>query len=214
MYTTNYCRRRSSTGGDHERFEPTADAGEYESTVLSSDEVSVAFGENRFRNVHSSFGNLALPKGTTMTIRRPTETPHVDGQIRFKNRLCELVIESSFSSGMAGLGSYALLMGVPQQGAQQKYASTHYIVKAHASFTRYLIGNPAMAAHREWAEGIINGLVRAFSEELMYKRATESFLLHAHVPTSIPSPPMPTGPVRSVPAPATNPAPATPKATP
>jgi hypothetical protein len=52
-----------------------------------------------------------------MTIRQPTETPHVDGEIRFKNRFCELVIESSFSSGMAGLGSYALLMGLQQQDA-------------------------------------------------------------------------------------------------
>jgi hypothetical protein len=146
-----------------------------------------------------------------MAIREPdvNSGPPSDGEIRLTNRFCDLVIESKATSGIAGIGGYALMIGLPQDRAQQEYVSVHYLVKARASFTRYLIGHPDMAAYREWAEGIITGLTRDFNEETLFRQASESFLLQAHATSPMLMPPI--GPVGAIQTPTPSPPPNTTK---
>jgi hypothetical protein len=183
--------------GAQEQFRPMADASNYRSTVLTSEELAQRLEGNRFAPVHSGFGRLAVPEGMTLTVR-PAQADFLQpGEIQFRDRYCELTITTTYSMGGVGLGSYTMLLGLTLQDAQDRYWSEHYIVRINATFNRFLMGHPNMAAHRDWAEGIIDGLARAFDEESLWRRTLDGYMLRQHILQQYPTPPL--GPIRSAP---------------
>ena len=76
-----------------------------------------------------------------------------------------------------GLGGYSRPLGVSAEEAQEKFAERQYIVRITATFSPYFVGHPEMAAHREWAQYIVEGLAQAFSEETLWKRTTDAIVL-------------------------------------
>lgn len=173
-----------------ERWSPSRDASAYESTVLTSEDLEQKFKGNRFaRGWSFGPGTLALPKGMSLTIEGPQgNIPR--SEIRLKDCFCELTITTTHSGGGVGLGSYTILLDLPLDYAQQHYWSDSFVVRVNASFKCWLSGHPSMAAHRVWAEQIIQGLENAFSEELIWRQAVEDVMLYKHSPTQYPRMPL------------------------
>lgn len=183
-----------------EQWGPTADASNYESKVLTTEQLVEAFGKNRFARVHSMFGKWALPPGTKLQIEGPHSDPQrgETGAIQLDNRFVRLTIRTLRSMSVVGLGRYSMLAAMPQEEAQQKYWTLEFIVRTDATFPWYLIGHPKTPVHREWASSVLDELTHAFDEDVIWRNTTESFMLHQHLPRTGEERPRTLGPIRSV----------------
>jgi hypothetical protein len=183
---------------EFEQYGPAPDAAAESSQVLSQEEIAKAFGKNRFAPVYSSFGKLALPSGTSLTIELSRGEASDTGKIRLKNWFCELTIGTEPSWSVVGLGKYGMLLGMPQDEAQKTYLTLQYLVRIRAEFPWYLVGHPKMALHREWAQTIVDDLAHTFDEVSLWSRTRENYILHQHLPPAAKAIPLPLGPIQSV----------------
>lgn len=183
--------------GTQGQFSPMPDANKEASKVLSTDELQRIFSKNRFASVHTGFGRLALPPSTTLNVETPKEAS-ATGKVRFKNRYCEITIQTSPSMGLLGLGTYSMLLGIPP--STPGYWTQQYIVRIEATFNPLLVGNPRMALIKQWANGIVNGLQNEFDEQVVWRKTVENYTLRQHLPSEIKNGPMPFGPMRAEPS--------------
>ena len=188
--------RFSYGSGGQEQFGPTPDAGQYSSKVLSKEELTAVLGSNIFAGVHSGFGKIALPPRTMLSVSAPPEGKQ-EGEIRLKNWFVDMRIYTRQSFSMVGLGNYTMLMGMPQEEAQQHFWTLQYVVRIEANFNRYLVGHPHMEAHRDWANGIVAGLAHDFDEEAIWRTTTESYMLRQHLTGPLRNATIGLGPIRS-----------------
>jgi hypothetical protein len=75
------------------------------------------------------------------------------------------------------------------------------MTRIDVSFPWHRIGDPSMAAHREWANAIIEELSFSFDEESIWSRTKDNFLLKRHFQILQPGVELPLGPIRMAPAP-------------
>jgi hypothetical protein len=193
-------QERFDIGGQQEEWGAAPDASEFATKKLSDDEVTSALGKNAFANVPAfGPGTLGLPPRTSFEVKEPGDDPKLGhtSEIRLKNWLCDIRIHSRFSSSGVGLGAYTMFLGIPQEEAQKQFHTVQYIVRFSATFSPYLKGHPQMAAHREWAEGMLDGLMNEFDEQAMWKRTTEAYILRQHLPDEAKKVPLMFGPIRS-----------------
>jgi len=183
--------------GTQSRWSPMPDAKEETSRILSVDELQRIFSENRFAGVHEGSGRLALPPGTTLNVETPKEAG-ATGKIRFKNRYCEITIQTSPSMGMLGVGAYSTLLGIPVSAPG--YWTQQYIVRINATFSPWLVGNPWMAKVKQWASGIVDGLQNEFDEQVVWRKTLENYMLRKHLPPEIRNFAMPFGPMKVQPS--------------
>jgi len=130
------------------------------------------------------FGTLALPPGTKLSVDLPKDADAA-GQIRFKNRYCEIKIQTRRGNGQQGIGNYAMLAGIPLS-MPEGYWSQQYIVRIDAEFNYWLVGNPKMGPIKQWATGIVNGLQTAFDEQVIWRKTVEDYTLSQHLPPELP----------------------------
>lgn len=178
---------RASTGlGSTEEFGPMPDANQFASTIIDKEALKTVFAKNRFRDFNTAFGKIALPPKMTLTVEQETDKT-LRRRMTFKNRYCTLRIITRWQGGGVGLGGYGRLIGMTAETAQEKYFNSEFIVEIVATFTPYLVGHPSMAAHREWAQNVIDGLRFAFDEERIWREAADTFMLMQHTKTTYPS---------------------------
>ncbi len=195
-------RVRTERVGRLEQFGPMPDAKNYASKVLEKEQLEQAFAKNRFARAHSMMGKWALPPGTDLQVVPPHAEPGSGevGTVRLKNRFCVITIDTSRSMSMVGLGQYKDLLGATFDQSQRGYKNFLYITRINVSFAWHLGGHPDMAVHRAWANGIVDELAHAFDEETIWKRTTDGFMLHRHLPPTADNIPPPFGPIRMAPA--------------
>jgi hypothetical protein len=193
---------RFETGGTQETTGPADDFKSYAVKKLSADEVKQLTPTNPFATVAPfGTGTLAIPRYSKVEVQEPHSDKGVGetSEIRIRNWHSDIRINIRYGGSGVGLGGYGSLIGMPQEEAQKHYATFEYIVSFSATFWPYLRGHPEMAAQREWAEGILAGLRTEFDEELIWKRATESYMLWNQLPASAKTSALTIGPVRSAP---------------
>lgn len=183
---------------DQIQWSPMPDASSYPSTILNVQQLEQIFAKNRFARVYSGFGKWALPPGTELLIELPRKDDQLGeiGTIHLKNGLCEITIQTAQSMTHVGLGKYTPLVGIDIGEAQQKYWTFQYMTRIDVSFPWYRIGDPNMAAYREWANAIIEELSFSFDEESLWNRTKDNFILKQHFERSRPEIPIHLGPIR------------------
>jgi hypothetical protein len=182
-YTWRTRVQRFQAGAMQQTTGPARDAADFASHKLSKEEVQSVLTENPFASVPPfGPGTLALPPRTRLTVTEPHHDPRQGeiGDIRMKNWLCDVRITTRESMKSVGVGSYMLMLPVDQMEAQNKYTHALFVTEIEATFSPWLRGHPQMNAHREWVEGMVEGLVFAFDEESIWRRTTESYLLLEH----------------------------------
>lgn len=184
--------------GSQEQWGAAPDSGNYPSKKLSKEEVERVLGKNRFASVHTAFGTLVVPPGTSITVGPEQGDAH-EAEIRFRNRLVDLRIVSRPSFSGVGMSAYTMFSGLNPGAAQQLFWSRQFIVRMSATFPRYLVGHPNMATYREWASGIIDGLAHDFDDEGLWKRTSENYILRQHLPDPVRKISIGIGPIRSQP---------------
>lgn len=185
------------------QWSPLPDVSSYPSKTLSADELERIFGKNRFARVDFGLGKWALPPGTELRIELPRQDPKLGeiGAIHLKNRFCDINIRTGAGFSSVGLGKYTPLLGLPIEVAQERYWTLQYMTRIDISFPWYRIGDPSMAAHREWANAIIEELSFSFDEESIWSRTRDNFLLKRHFQMLQPGMEPPLGPILMAPAP-------------
>ncbi len=189
--------------GTQSRWGPMIDADREPVKILLPEDLERIFGENRFASLYSGFGKLALPLGTTVSVKTPQE-PGSYGEIRFKNIYSEITIQTSSTGWAAGLGAYSMLLGIPVTAPefttqQRDYRTQEYIVRIKATFKPWLIGHPRMALIKQWVAGILNGLQEEFDEQIVWRKTVENIRLNQDLSSQPRSVPLPLGPVQAAP---------------
>jgi hypothetical protein len=182
--------------GTEARWSGMPDAKEELTDVLSVEELQSIFSGNRFASVHSDFGTLAVPPGTSLSVEVPKEAG-ATGKILFRNRYCEITIQTSFSASTMGIRNYSRLLGLPD--FTPGYWTQGYIVRIEATFSPWLVGHPRMARIRQWATGIVNGLQNEFDEQVIWRKTVENYRFHQNLPNESKGSPLPLGPMQAQP---------------
>jgi hypothetical protein len=150
------------------------------SLTLSREQIQALLKGNKFAAVSVPFGGdlIALPPATTLQITPPTEKTGsgVVGEVILENSFCRIVIQTQNSMWLRSLGQYRFLAGMPLDDSQ-KFATSTYVVRLTASFSRLRAGHPDMTKYRDWVKQVTEGLRDQFDEQTIWRRTREDFIL-------------------------------------
>lgn len=144
------------------------------SLILSKADLATIFKGNRFASFHEGFGTLALPPGSTLTVKVPQKRSD-HGEITISNRFCELTIDTAFGFGGRTLGGYGMLLNIGP--ATSDFWNHSFHVRVKATFTESLASAPDMVRIKQWANDISNGLQAAFDEQPIWRKTVENLQL-------------------------------------
>ena len=165
--------------GSHERFGPPAGDTVDPVKLLRPDDIEKLLEGNKFAGIPTiSQLQIALPPGMQILISAPpASSGDLDtGEILLHDNFCELSIQTQLIAWQPGVGAYQQLGGISDE-ENKHLATVTYRVNIKAEFSRWRSGHPRMAKYKAWVRQLGEGLKGQFSEEVIWSKTKEAFIL-------------------------------------
>ncbi len=166
--------------GREERIGPVQDSSGPSLTV-TKEQIQGLLKGNKFAAISVPVGgdSMRLPPNTTLHITPPsqTRTRGVVGEILLENNFCRIEIQTEGSSWLRSLGAYRFLVRMSLEESR-KFATSTYVVRITAIFSRLRAGHPDMPKYRRWVKQVADGIRDQFDEQIIWRRTRDDFILN------------------------------------
>jgi hypothetical protein len=148
----------------------------------SSEQIAELLSGNYFARVDVGIPpEFVLPPGTQFSINPPTEKAGAEiGTIRLRNRYCTVLVTTTFSSYMRGIGGYKQLAGLSQV-QDEELGSISFLVRINVKYNPVLSGSPDAMKIKRWADQLVDGLRGQFDEERIWAQTKSDYLFRKQV---------------------------------
>ncbi len=171
----------SSTEG---RVAPAVGTETSKRITYSDQQITQLMNGNIFASIRTGFPpQVTFPVGTRMRIV-PPKTTTAEPQTAYiyieKPHYFNVTIRTEYRGMSMGMGSYQLLLGLPDD-ENQKLMNVKYTIRINVEFNRWLSGSPETKQYRAWADQLIEGLKDQFDEQETWSRAKENYLFRKQI---------------------------------
>ena len=145
------------------------------SEVLSWEQISATFPQSHAMQAPAyPLGKLAIPPGTKIwgSEERDQTGGLYKSIVHIENDFVDMEISITFSSGVADIGMYSLMIDLSPEQAQ-KYWTASYLIAMKAKFNAYRSGHPAMPKYKSWVNNAFESIRDQLDSQRHWERAKE-----------------------------------------